>query len=217
MKSKRIEVTLKKAKEWYNSGNSELKSLALSIYTEDELAYPEWRHIKSFGNVCDALNLSYANVMETIDDLNLIHTPYGMHSAALYKIDLIRKALNKDANIDLFSEETVYCPILRLYKNIDVTNSVISQHTGWKIETKFDYNNQTYYLVSGDASAYRTDDANDLSTSSIFVSSYVGLFGCASEAIAKHMSKYFWKYIFEVCYGHQLYNPERQNSFYQQV
>ena len=36
-KSKNLEVTFEKAREWYFSGNSELKYLALTLYTTEEL------------------------------------------------------------------------------------------------------------------------------------------------------------------------------------
>ncbi len=37
MKARNISVTLEQAREWYNSGNATLKTLALNAYTEDEL------------------------------------------------------------------------------------------------------------------------------------------------------------------------------------
>lgn len=59
MEEKRnIEVTLEQAMEWYNSGNSTLRTLALSAYTEDELKF----------------NLKYINskACNTLTDLAII-------------------------------------------------------------------------------------------------------------------------------------------------
>lgn len=51
MKEKRnIKVTLEQAMEWYNSGNSTLRTLALSAYTEDELKF-NFKYISS--EVCN--------------------------------------------------------------------------------------------------------------------------------------------------------------------
>ena len=35
MESRNIALTLEKAKEWYNSGSSDLKEVALQAYTEE--------------------------------------------------------------------------------------------------------------------------------------------------------------------------------------
>ena len=39
MKERNITVTLKKAREWYNSGNTSLKEIALQAFDKNELVY----------------------------------------------------------------------------------------------------------------------------------------------------------------------------------
>lgn len=58
MEKRNVEITLNKAKEWYNSNNPSLKELALQAFTEKELVQPYWKNIKTFEDSIDALGLS---------------------------------------------------------------------------------------------------------------------------------------------------------------
>lgn len=75
MKEKRnIKVTLEQAMEWYNSGNSTLRTLALSAYTEDELKL-NFKYISS--EVCSTtcscnVPASEAEKYNTLADLAVI-------------------------------------------------------------------------------------------------------------------------------------------------
>ena len=53
-----ITITLEKAKEWYNSGNTSLKEVALQAFDEKELIF-DFRDIKTFKDACEALDLDY--------------------------------------------------------------------------------------------------------------------------------------------------------------
>ena len=68
MEEKRnIKVTLEQAMEWYNSGNSTLRTLALSAYTEDELKL-DFKYINS--KVC--IPADEAEKYNTLADLAII-------------------------------------------------------------------------------------------------------------------------------------------------
>ena len=75
MEEKRnIKVTLEQAIEWYNSGNSTLRTLALSAYTEDELKL-NFKYINS--RVCNTgfyVNVPVNEVekYKTLTDLAII-------------------------------------------------------------------------------------------------------------------------------------------------
>lgn len=75
MKEKRnIKVTLEQAIEWYNSGNSTLRTLALSAYTEDELKF-NFKYINSkVCNTCFCANVPVNEVEKynTLADLAII-------------------------------------------------------------------------------------------------------------------------------------------------
>ena len=75
MEEKRnIEVTLEQAMEWYNSGNSTLRTLALSAYTEDELKF-NLKYINSkVCNTCFCASVpaNEAEKYNTLADLAII-------------------------------------------------------------------------------------------------------------------------------------------------
>lgn len=75
MEEKRnIKVTLEQAMEWYNSGNSTLRTLALSAYTEDELKL-SFKYINSkVCNTCFCANVpaNEAEKYNTLVDLAVI-------------------------------------------------------------------------------------------------------------------------------------------------
>lgn len=75
MEEKRnIKVTLEQAIEWYNSGNSTLRTLALSAYTEDELKL-NFKYINSkVCNTCFCANVPVdeAEKYNTLVDLAVI-------------------------------------------------------------------------------------------------------------------------------------------------
>lgn len=69
-----IKVTLEQAIEWYNSGNSTLRTLALSAYTEDELKL-SFKYISSkVCNTCFCANvpIDEAEKYNTLVDLAVI-------------------------------------------------------------------------------------------------------------------------------------------------
>lgn len=75
MEEKRnIKVTLEQAMEWYNSGNSTLRTLALSAYTEDELKF-NLKYINSkVCNTCFCASVpaNEAEKYNTLADLAII-------------------------------------------------------------------------------------------------------------------------------------------------
>ena len=59
-----IKVTLEQAMKWYNSGDSTLRTLALSAYTEDELKL-DFKYINSkVCNTCFCANVPVGEVLE---------------------------------------------------------------------------------------------------------------------------------------------------------
>ena len=90
-------VTIDEAREMYNSGNKTLKDLALKVFSEDELNQSTYSEIKTFEDAVTVLGMS-------IDDENSIVNTLKKRSkamAAMYKLNIIRKALNLGQNIHL--------------------------------------------------------------------------------------------------------------------
>lgn len=196
MESRNVTLTLEKAKEFYNSGNSALKEIALQAFTEDELIVPEWQKIKTFGDSCKALGIE-----PSIISFTFIPSEIAEHMRAIYKLDIIRKALNGDWKPSLV-EGSVYYPCVRFYTAGQKAREAASSNN-WKLGESFIADGKKYTLVGGGYSYYYGGLAffgfryGDVLPS-------LGLLGCRSEEIAKHMSRYFSKEIFEATYAHHV-------------
>lgn len=193
MESRSITLTLEKAKEWYNSGNEALKEAALQAYTKEELVTPEWQNIKTFKDACKALGIESANDA-------FFKLPYSVgivadHLYAVYKLDIIRKALNKGWKPDI-KYGTIYYPYITIYPASTINKLQITENLG----KSFIANGERYTLVVGDQLKYDGGLAG-FNFGAGTIACYLGILGCKSKEIAEHMSRYFSKEIFEAVYA----------------
>jgi hypothetical protein len=201
METRNISLTLEKAKEWYNSGSADLKEVALQAYSEQELKTEDWERIKTFEDACDALGI------DSSFGLNGAVTKYGFrkHLTALYKLDIIRQALNKDYKPSLV-HGTVYYPWIRFYKSYKEVKNVVRDND-WKLCGKVKIEGTTYFLVCcgcNDCSPGLSCFSHSVGAGGVTI---LGLLCCKSREIAQHMGKYFAKEIFDATYvQHNNYN-----------
>lgn len=198
MESRNISLTLEKAREWYNSGNADLREVALRAYTEEELKKKSFRDIKTFEDACYAIMLhpyKEGKLIEKIEEVSKA-------SAAAYKLNIIRKALNKGQKME-FTKGTIYYPYTP-FATIRSTYYDDELRDGNTVEVaQFMSNGEVYRLLGsyadygGYAGLGNFDSGDGVGLSD----AYVGFLGCASKEIAEHMSKYFAKEIFEAKYG----------------
>lgn len=87
MKTK-ITITLDQAKFWFNSRNEQLKKLALRAFGEDALEN-SFKDITTFKKACESLCL-LQGAMDCV---------LAVASAAMFKLNIIRKALNLSLNL----------------------------------------------------------------------------------------------------------------------
>jgi hypothetical protein len=195
METRNISLTLEKAKERYSSDSEDLKEVALQAYSKQELKTEDWERIKTFEDACDALGI------DSSFELNGAVTKYGFrkHFTALYKLDIIRQALNKDYKPSLV-HGTIYYPWIRFYKSYDDAKSAV-RSSNWKLCGKVEIEGTHYYLVGGDYYGYG-NGLGYFRCGSGVVSASLGLLCCKSREIAQHMSKYFAKEIFDAMYSH---------------
>ena len=196
-----ITVTLEKAKEWYNSGNTSLKEVALQAFDKKELIF-DFRDIKTFKNACKALNLNYDIISIIVKDVAL----YSKASAAMFKLNIIRKALNLGQDLHLTEDPEdsyIYYP----YNSFVTKNSICyrSKLNSGKMEVigKIKNEGKEYNVLSGDARA-----SSDVGLGNFYpnfgvgyAEASTGLLGCASKEIAEHFGKYFGMLITEAKYG----------------
>lgn len=194
METRNITITLKKAKEWYNSGNQSLKEVALQAFSKKELEAVHFSQITCFKDVCFVLGLNYIEEVNTCDKIAAV----SKAAAASYKLNLIRRALNLGHKMNLVKGEIWYP-----YTPFSAKKNSYSKDS-WGVEVaKFKYDGDTYTLLSGDA-AYGgcAGLGRFLSDSGVgYSGADVGFLGCATKEIAQHFGRYFSKEIFEVKYG----------------
>ena len=189
METRNVTLTLEKAKEFYNSGNAALMEVALQAFTKEELTIPEWQNIKTFEDACKYIDLNMDFVNFALCNMENIEGGFGKHLTAIYKMDIIRKALNGDWKPSLVKGKVFY-PFVRFYPANKAKDAADSN--GWKLGPSFMADGVKYTMVSSGYSycyGYGVVSVN------------AGLLGCKSEEIARHMSRYFMKEIFEAVYA----------------
>lgn len=204
MESRNVTLTLEKAREFYNSGNSALKEIALQAYTKEELTTPKFTDIKTFEQAVIALGMCPCNVVMDMNNIGGIglEPSTAVHLKAIYKLDIIRKALNRDWNPSLV-EGSVYYPFVRFYPAGQKAREAASSNN-WKLGETFKADGQKYTLVGGAYTYFSCVGLAYFGSGSGVVQPSLGLLGCKSREIAQHMSNYFAKEIFEACYAHHV-------------
>lgn len=200
MESRNVTLTLEKAKEFYNSGNAALKEVALQAFTKEELTTPKYTDIKTFEDACNVLEMDMSKVESDLNCLTCLEGSLGEHLAAIYKLDIIRKALNGADWQPKMAEGDIYYSWIRFYKK---SSNVPSDK---KIIGNFIADGQKYLLV-GDFRDYRCCDGLGYFHSGFgYGGSYanLGLLCCKSAEIAQYMSEQFGKLIFDACYAHHV-------------
>ena len=198
-----INVTLDEAREWYNSGNETLKELALKCFPLIKLNTHNFENIKTFEDAVNELgnDIEHANFIVNV----LEHQSKA--SAAMYKLNIVRKALNLGQDLHLTKDPEdsyIYYP----YNPFVTENSTFfeKQINSGKMEVigKIKSEGTLYdvlggYALNGGGNAglgyfYSWNGMGDAFAA-------FGFLGCANKEIAKHLGKYFGMLITEAKYG----------------
>ena len=191
MEGRNITISLAQAKEWFNSGNEQLQELALQVFDRKELT-SDFRHIVTFKDACEVLGLNYGEMLHITMNITII----SKASAAMFKLNIIRKALNLGQDLHLTKDPEdsyIYYPY-----NPFVTKSSTyykSEIDSGKMEVigKIKSEGEEYNILGGDTDGggyaglgyFRSD------TGVGDAYAYFGFLGCASREIAEHFGKYF--------------------------
>lgn len=202
MEERNITVTLEKAKEWYNSGDATLQEIALQAFSRDEIIYP-FTEIKSLNTACIALGLNYRAILAEVESIQKI----SKASAAMFKLNIIRKALNLGQDLHLTKDPEdsyIYYPY-----NPFVTKSSTyykNEINSDKMEVigKIKSEGEEYDVLGGRANTGSTSAGLGCFYSNYgmgYAEANFGFLSCADERIAQHFSKYFGMLITEAKYG----------------
>ena len=196
-----ITVTLKKAREWFNGENEDLKNIALQAFSKDELTY-NFKNITTFKNACEALSLDYGDMFYITKNIATI----SKASAAMFKLNIIRKALNLGQDLHLTKDPKgshLYYP----YNPFIIKNSTYynSELNSGRMEVIGKIKSEgTLYNVLGCYANFSSATGLGYFISNHGVGNadaYFGFLGCASQEIAQHFSKYFGMLITEAKYA----------------
>ena len=94
-----IQIRLEEARKWFNSENTTLQEIALRCFTKEELKC-EFKDIKIFKDACTALNFNYDIATVLAKDISV----YSRAAAAMFKLNIIRKALNLNYDLSLVED-----------------------------------------------------------------------------------------------------------------
>ena len=205
MENRNITVTLDKAKEWFNSGNATLKEIALQAFSKEELNRLDFTKIKTFEDALTALRYdesTKAYIRNTINDISM----FSKASAAMFKLNIIRKALNLGQDLHLTKNPKssyIYYP----YNPFITNNSTYykSEINSGKMEVvgKIKSEGKEYNILGGGAITGSGTGLGYFNSDSGVSNTLTnnGFLGCANKEIAKHFGKYFGMLITEAKYG----------------
>ena len=201
MKARNITVTLDKAKEWFNSGSATLKEIALQAFSKDELVY-NFKDITTFKEACEALGINYDIISIVTKDV----ATFSKASAAMFKLNIIRKALNLGQDLHLTKDPKgshLYYPYNPfITKNSTYYNSELNSGR-MKVIGKIK-SEGTLYNVLGCYANFSGATGLGYFISNHGVGNadaYFGFLGCASQEIAQHFGEYFGMLITEAKFG----------------
>lgn len=196
-----ITITLEKAVEWYNSGNDSLKEVALQAFSRDELLY-NYRNIKSLSDACEVLGFDYVEITAMAFSI----AKFSKSSAAMFKLNIIRKALNLGHDLHLTKDPEDYY-IYYPYNPFVTKSSTYYKReiNSGKMEVigKIKSKGEEYNVLGGYANSGGYAGLGNFGSYSGVgnTSANIGFLDCANEEIAQHFSKYFGMLITEAKYG----------------
>ena len=201
MKERNITVTLEKAKEWFNSGNATLKEIALQAFSEEELTW-HYSQIKTLEDACKALGLNYDIISIVTKDV----ATFSRASAAMFKLNIIRKALNLGQDLHLTKDPKgshVYYPYNPfIIKNSTYYNSELNSGR-MEVIGKIKSEGTLYSVLGCYANFSGAAGLGYFCSRNGGGGAYanIGFLGCASQEIAQHFGKYFGMLITEAKYA----------------
>ena len=199
---KKIDLTLDEARELYKGGNKTLKEIALRAFSEDELNENYFSEITTFEDAVGTIGMNLNWALRMVEELETA----SKASAAMFKLNIIRKALNSGQDINLTKDPKDSCihyPCIPLITK-DSTYYYDELVSGeMEIIGRFRYKNNEYYVLCGGASANIYDGLGgfNFTSGTSFADANFAFLGCANEEIAKHFGKYFGVLITEAKFG----------------
>ena len=214
MENKSISLSIDEAKYMYDSNDEVIRNIALKAYSKEQLSF-DFTKIKTFEDACKALGLDYKKCLFKADTI----ANDSKASAAMYKLNIIRKALNLGQDLHLTKDQEnsyIYYPYNPFVtKSSTYYNSEIDLGK-MEVIGKIKSEGEEYNVLGGDATfggyAGLGGFYSDLGVG--FALADIGFLGCVSKEIAEHLGKYFGMLITEAKYGDMIEDFEIIESKY---
>ena len=201
-KERNVTITLDKAIEWYKSGNATLKEIALQAFGKEELTAFDFTRIKTFEDACNTLSIDRKAANYLVRVMNEI----SKASVAMFKLNIIRKALNLGQDLHLTKDPKdshLYYPYNPLVNKSSLYYRSELDSGEMEVIGKVKSEGILYNVLGGVAgsrggtgfSCFRP--YGDVG----FADADVGFLGCASLEIAQHFGRYFGMLITEAKYA----------------
>ena len=202
MEERNITVTLNKAKEWFNSGNATLKEIALQAFSKEELNRFDFTKIKTFEDALTALGYKESTkvyIRNTINDISM----YSRASAAMTKLNIIRKALNLGQDLHLTKDYYIYYPYNPFVTKSSTYYKSEINSGKMKVIGKIKSEGEEYNVLCGYANIGGLAGLGNFNYRDGVgaANANFGFLGCANKEIAQHLGKYFGMLITEAKYG----------------
>ena len=193
---RKIDISFKNAMELYNSGNKALSELATKAFSKSELE-TTYEDIKTLEDACERLGRDYGTVMRCANCI----ADFSKSSAAMFKLNLVRDALNLGYDLSLTKcpkNSHFYYPHNPISAKSSTYFNLNKMEVIGKIKSE-----EEYYVIGG--RGYHNANYGLCDFYPKFgvgdAPANVGFLGCANENIAKHFSKYFGMLITKAKYG----------------
>lgn len=198
MKERNITVTLEKAKEWYNSGDATLKGIALQAFNEKELI-SNFKDITTFKDACNVLSIDCKAANYLIRCMGEI----SKASVAMFKLNIIRKALNLGLDLHLTKDPYIYFPCNPFVTEKSIYYRKELNLGEMEVIGKIKSEGTLYNVLGGCADIASSAGLGDFCPGSGAGDATIdlGFLGCANEEIAEHLGKHFGMLITEAKYG----------------
>ena len=201
MEERNITVTLNKAKEWFNSGNATLREIALQAFNKDELIY-NFKNITTFKKACEVLGFNYNAMFHITKSIATI----SKASAAMFKLNIIRKALNLGQDLHLTKDPEnsyIYYPYNPFITKSSTYYKSAINSSKMEVIGKIKSEGEEYNVLGGGAANGGDAGLGGFASNNGVGFAYAdsGFLGCANKEIAQHLGKYFGMLITEAKYG----------------
>ena len=183
-----------------------MKTITINVEVPDDCTAkydPSTHTVKFIPNAYKSIN-DFKAACEVLGISSVIPTEIqnNKHLCAMYKMQIILKAVNQDHTFDLIDGDVWY-PMVRF---IDKRKVKKEKLYGESEVLDFNYKNRTFTLVSGTSCAGTSYGIGSFNNYDSAGRTYAqtSLFACCNEQIAKHVSKYFAPLIFDCCFAKDL-------------